>query len=163
MAQTINFLTENNLLAYEDLDNKAKTITDNFNQLSTEIKAAEKRMAEIAILKAHIINYAKTRDVYTAYRKAGYSKKFYEDHTADLLLHKAAKTAFDELGMKNLPTIRTLQSEYAELITQKKKSYRLYRSTKKEMQEVLIAKANIDRLLQSETSEKEKEKPLEQR
>ena len=163
MAQTINFLTENNLLAYEDLDNKAKTITDNFNQLSTEIKAAEKRMAEIAILKAHIINYAKTRDVYTAYRKAGYSKKFYEDHTADLLLHKAAKTAFDELGMKNLPTIRTLQSEYAELITQKKKSYGLYRSTKKEMQEVLIAKANIDRILQSGITEREKEKPLEQR
>ncbi len=163
MAQTMNFLTENKLLAYEDLENKSKTITDNFNQLSTEIKAAEKQMAEIAILKTHIINYAKTRDVYTAYRKAGYSKKFYEDHAADLLLHKAAKTAFNELGMKNLPTVKTLQSEYAELITQKKKSYGLYRSTKKEMQEVLTAKANIDRLLQSEAPEKEKENPLKQR
>lgn len=163
MAQTINYLTENHLLAYEDLEKKAKVITDNFNQLSTEIKAAEKRMAEIGILKTHIINYAKTRDVYTDYRKAGYSKKFYEDHAADLLLHKAAKTAFNELGMKNLPTVKTLQSEYAELITQKKKSYELYRSTKKEMQEVLTARANIDRLLQSETPEKEKEKPLEQR
>lgn len=163
IAQTINYLTENHLLVYEDLEEKAKDITDNFNQLSTEIKAAEKRMAEIAILKTHIINYAKTRDVYTSYRKAGYSKKFYEDHTTDLLLHKAAKTAFNELGMKNLPTVKTLQSEYAELITQKKKSYELYRSTKKEMQKVLTAKANIDRLLQNEPPEKEKEKPLEQR
>jgi len=163
MAQTINYLTENHLLVYEDLEKKAKVITDNFNQLSTEIKAAEKRMAEIAILKTHIINYAKTRDVYTDYRKAGYSKKFYEDYAVDLLLHKAAKTAFNELGMKNLPTVKTLQSEYAELITQKKKSYELYRSTKKEMQEVLTARANIDRLLQSETPEKEKKNPLEQR
>jgi len=52
-------------------------------------------MAEIAVLKTHIINYAKTRDVYTAYRKAGYSKKFYEEHTADVILHKTAKAAFD--------------------------------------------------------------------
>ena len=163
MAQTINFLTENKLLAYEDLDGKSQTATNNFNQLSSEIKTAEKRMAEIAILKAHIINYAKTRDVYTAYRKAGYSKKFYEEHTADLLLHKAAKATFDELGMKKLPTVKDLQAEYAELLAKKKKAYGSYHNAKKEMQEVLTAKANIDRLLQSETPEKEKEKPLEQR
>ena len=29
-------------------------------------------MAEIAVLRTHIINYAKTRDTYVAYRKAGY-------------------------------------------------------------------------------------------
>ena len=163
MAQTINFLTENNLLAYEDLEEKSQTATNNFNQLSAEIKTAEKRMAEIAILKAHIINYAKTRDAYTDYRKAGYSKKFYEENTSDLLLHKAAKATFDELGVKKLPTVKALQAEYAELLANKKKAYGSYHNVKKEMQEVLIAKANIDRLLQSETSEKEKEKPLEQR
>ena len=163
MAQTINFLTENKLLAYEDLEEKSQTATNNFNQLSAEIKTAEKRIAEIAILKAHIINYAKTRDVYTAYRKAGYSKKFYEENTSDLLLHKAAKATFDELGVKKLPTVKALQAEYAELLANKKKAYGSYHNVKKEMQEVLIAKANIDRLLQSETSEKEKEKPLEQR
>ena len=163
MAQTINFLTGNNLLAYEDLEEKSQTATNNFNLLSAEIKTAEKRMAEIAILKAHIINYAKTRDAYTDYRKAGYSKKFYEENTSDLLLHKAAKATFDELGLKKLPTVKALQAEYAELLANKKKAYGSYHNVKKEMQEVLIAKANIDRLLQSETSEKEKEKPLEQR
>ena len=83
MAQIINFLTENNLLAYEDLEKKAQNATDNFNQLSAQIKATEERMIEIANLKTHIINYSKTRDIYTAHRKAGYSKKFYEEHTAD--------------------------------------------------------------------------------
>lgn len=163
MAQTINFLTENKLLAYEDLEKKSLTATDKFNRLSTEIKAAEKRMAEIAILKAHIINYAKTRDVYTDYRKAGYSKKFYEEHTADLLLHKASKAAFDELELKKLPTVKSLQAEYAELLSKKKQSYGTYHAAKKEMQEVLTAKANIDRLLQSETLAKENEKTQNQR
>ena len=163
MAQTINFLTEYKLLAYEDLEKKSLTATDKFNRLSTEIKAAEKRMAEIAILKAHIINYAKTRDVYTDYRKAGYSKKFYEEHTAELLLHKASKAAFDELELKKLPTVKSLQAEYAELLSKKKQAYGTYHSAKKEMQEVLTAKANIDRLLQSETPAKESEKTQNQR
>lgn len=148
VAQTIKFLTENNLLAYEDLEKKAQAVTDNFNLLSDKIKSAEKRMAEIADLKTHIINYAKTRDVYTSYRKAGYSKKFYEEHTTNLLLHKAAKAAFDEMNVKKLPTVKALQTEYSELLIQKKKSYAAYHSAKKVMQEVVIAKANVDRLLE---------------
>lgn len=163
MAQTINFLSENNLLAYEDLEEKAQTVTDNFNQLSDQIKATEKRMTEIGNLKTHIINYSKTRDVYIAYRKVGYSKKFYEKHTADLLLHKAAKTAFDELKDKKLPTVKALQEEYYELLSEKKKAYAKYHSIKKEMKNILTAKANVDRLLGENISEKEKEKYKKER
>jgi hypothetical protein len=163
MAQTINFLTENNLLAYEELEKKAQTATENFNQLLAQIKDAEKRMTEIAELKKHIINYSKTRDVYTAYRKAGYSKKFYEEHTADLVLHRAAKAAFDELDSKKLPAVKALQSEYSVLLSEKKKAYAKYHSAKKEMQNVLTAKANVDRLLGQDMVEKEKEKSQDQR
>ena len=56
----------------------------------------------------HIINYAKTREVYVAYRKAGYSKKFLAEHEGDILLHKAAKKAFDEMGIKKLPTVKSI-------------------------------------------------------
>lgn len=112
-------------------------------------------MGEITVLKTHIINYAKTRDVYTEYRKAGYSKKFYDEHTADLLLHKAAKAAFDELQMKKLPTVKALQAEYTELLSEKKKDYIGYSNAKKEMREILNAKANVDRLLGSNTTTKE--------
>lgn len=163
MAQTINFLTENNLLSYEDLEKKAQTATDNFNQLSAQIKTTEKRMTEIGNLKTHIINYSKTRDIYTAYRKAGYSKRFYEEHTADLLLHKAAKVAFDELKDKKLPTIKVLQKEYMGLLSEKKKAYAKYHPAKKEMQNVLTAKANIDQILGDDLAKKEKQKSQEQR
>ena len=76
--------------------------------LSAQIKAEEGRMAEIVVLKTHIANYAKTRNVYTAYRKAGYSKKYLAEHEGDILLHKAAKKAFDELGVKKLPSVKSL-------------------------------------------------------
>ena len=70
-------------------------------------------MAEIAVLRTHIVNYAKTRETYVAYRKAGYSKKFREEHEEEILLHQAAKEAFNELNVKKLPTVKDLQTEYA--------------------------------------------------
>ena len=76
MAQTMNYLSENNLLEYAVLEEKTTAATAHHNDLSAQIKAAEKRMAEIAVLRTHIVNYAQTREVYVAYRKAGYSKKF---------------------------------------------------------------------------------------
>lgn len=160
MAQTINFLTENNLLEYAELEEKAAAASTRFNELSAQIKAAETRMTEIGNLKTHIINYSKTRDVYTAYRKAGYSKQFLSEHEGDILLHKAAKNAFDELGVKTLPTIKALQAEYAERLTEKKKAYAKYVVTRKEMKELLTAKANIDKLLGDEREQKESKREL---
>ena len=76
MAQTISFLEENGLLEYDALAARAAEGTARFNELSGTIKRTEGRMAEIAALQKQIVNYSKTRDVYAAYRKAGYSKKF---------------------------------------------------------------------------------------
>lgn len=94
----MNYLTDHGLLEYAALADKVAAAAAHHNELSAQIKAAEKRMAKIAILRTHIINYSKTREVYVAYRKAGYSKIFLAEHEADILLHKAAKKAFDELG-----------------------------------------------------------------
>ena len=73
-SSTMNYLSEHNLLEYVVLEEKAAKATAYHNELSTQIKTVEKRMAEIAVLRTHIVNYAKTREVYVAYRKAGYSK-----------------------------------------------------------------------------------------
>lgn len=145
------------LLDYKVLSEKTAAATARYNELSAQIKAAEKRMTEIAVLRTHIINYAKTREVYVAYRKAGYSKKFRAEHEADILLHQTAKKAFDELGMKKLPTVKSLQAEYAELMAQKKAAYSGYRQARDEMKELLTVKANVDRIMGYE-EEKQTEK-----
>lgn len=164
MAQTMNFLTEHNLLEYAELQDKAAAATAHHNELSAKIKAAEKRMAEIAVLRTHIVNYAKTREVYVAYRKAGYSKKFRAEHEAEILLHQAAKSAFDEMNVKKLPKIKELQTEYVQLLEEKKKTYAEYRRSREKMRELLTAKANVDRLLNMEAEhDAEKEKDHGQR
>ena len=135
----------------------------NLKQMA-QIKAAEKRMAEIAVLRTHIVNYAKTRETYVAYRKAGYSRKFREEHEEEILLHQAAKNAFDEMGVKKLPKVKELQTEYAKLLEEKKKTYVEYRRSREEMRELLTAKANVDRVLKMEVEQDvEKEKDHGQR
>ena len=164
IAQTVNFLTEHQLLDYAELAEKAVAATAHHNELSAQIKATEKRMAEIVVLRTHIVNYAKTREVYVAYRKAGYSKKFREEHEEEILLHQAAKNAFDEMGVKKLPKVKELQTEYAKLLEEKKKTYAEYRRSREEMRELLTAKANVDRVLKMEVEQDvEKEKDHGQR
>lgn len=164
MAKTMNYLTEHNLLDYAVLEEKAAAATERHNELLVQVKEKEKRMTEIAVLRTHIINYSKTRDVYVAYRKAGYSKKFLAEHEAEIMLHKAAKKAFDDMGVKKLPTVKELQGEYAQLLSEKKNAYAEYRRSREEMRELLTAKANVDRLLGIETMhEMEPEKDRAQR
>ena len=152
---------ENKLTDYETLEEKAKQLVSDFNTLSAQMKQAEKRMQDISDLKKHIYQYAKTKEVYVAYRKAGYSKKFYAENEEKIRLHKAAKAAFSALNTEKLPTIKELSKEYEKLLTEKKNLYSDYRKKKKEMQEILTVKSNVDRLLfppQKEQPERENER-----
>ena len=163
MAQTMTYLSEHDLLDYAALAAKTAVAAEKYNNLQTQIKTAEKRMEEIGTLRTYIIQYAKTRDTYVAYRKAGYSKKFLEEHREEIALHKAAKDAFDKLGLKKLPKVKDLNAEYAEVLNQKKKLYPEYRRARDEMRELLTVKANVDRVLNMEAPEAGREKDHSQR
>ena len=87
-----------------------------------------------------------------------YSKKYLAEHEGDILLHKAAKNAFDELGVKKLPSVKSLQEEYAKLLAEKKAAYAEYRTARDEMRELLLHKQNVDRMLgKDERSEEKKQ------
>ena len=165
MAQTVAYLQDHDLMDYAALSQRADAVSAEYHDLADRIKMAETRMAEIAVLRTQIINYAKTRDTYVAYRKAGYSKKFKAEHEADILLHQAAKRHFDALGLKKLPTVKALNAEYAALLADKKAAYGGYRQAREEWKELLTAKANIDRILGMDAPEQnvQKERPSEQR
>ena len=109
-------------------------------------------------MQTHILNYIKTREVYAAYRQSGYSKKFLAEHEGEIALHKAAKKAFDELGLKKLPTIKTLRTEYAALLAEKKQTYAEYRQARDEIRQLLKAKANVELLLGIDDKPMEHEK-----
>ena len=141
----------------QQLADVAGKLVQSYHELGDSIKAAEARMAEIAVMKTHIINYAKTRSIYEAYRKAGYSKRFLEANRESIALHKAAKAAFDEAGLKKLPKVKELSIEYVELLKKKKAEYPSYRKARERMQELMKAQKNVEMFFADNRSEQEQQ------
>ena len=158
MAQTLNYLSENNLMNIEDLTAKTDAVTARVHELQVTIRETEKRMAELHALKGHIINYVKTREVYAAYRMAGYSKKFIAEHEQEIKLHQAAKEAFSTLGTQKIPKVKEIQAEYDALREKKKQAYAAYHQAQDEMRQLLTVRANVERILGIEEKEKERQK-----
>lgn len=158
MAATLQYLQENNLLEYEQLERKAIEVTDHFHSLSDSIKSTETAMRTNAELKAAVVDYAKTRPVFEGYKATKYSRKYLAEHEADIAAYRAVRATMDRLlnGAKP-PKMDMLKAEYQTLAAKKKAAYGEYRAARKEMQEVVTAKANIDRLFSLTDTTKNKE------
>ena len=157
MAKTKLYMDEHGY-DYDAMSARKSELATKEKELSAKIAEAQNRIAEINVLKTHIVNYSKTRDVYVAYRKSGYSKKFLEEHEDDIIIHKAAKKAFDELGVKKLPTVKSLQVEFAEQLTAKKEAYAELKKVRDELRDVAVHTANYEELRDLAKRDPRKEK-----
>ena len=146
-AKTLNFLVENDLTDYDELAARAEQAGDRFDEVSRRIKQLEGRMAEVAQLKTHIINYSKTREVYAAYKKSRHKKEFLAEHGAEIAQHEAAKKAFDALGGKPIPKVAQLSEQYAALLAEKQEQYAEYKALRQDMIAYRTAKQNVDKIL----------------
>ena len=147
MAKTFVFLEEHGYADMTELTNAATDAENKYLDLKNTIKSAETRMVEIQSLRTHILNYVKTNDVWKEYKNSHYSKSFLAEHEGDIILHRASKKAFDDLGMKKLPTVKSLNEEFAQLLAEKKAAYADYHKAQNEMRELLIHKANAEHIL----------------
>lgn len=158
LSKTLLFLRDHQITNLEDLTRITQTKTTEKDTHLAAIRQVEQRMKELSELRNHIIQYLRTKDTYTSYRKAGYSKTFFEAHRQDITLHQAAKAAFDRLHLTRLPRIKDLNQEYTALLQEKKQTYARYKKVKDDLQEYLIAKKNIETLYQENQKQEEERK-----
>lgn len=164
MAQAMMFMQEHGIKSYDELNERAASISAHCDDLLESINADEARLQEIAVMKKHIINFAKAKDVFAAYKKSGYNRDFFEAHRDVLTLRKAAKDAFDQFKKQHgkdtpLPKVADLNAEYAAVLARKKTAYREYRKEKNEAQEWLVAQRIVQTIL---SEDQQKEQQLEQ-
>jgi len=158
MAATLQYLQENGLLEYGQLEKKATEAADRFHILSVKLKATEAAAHTNATLMAATVDYAKTRAVFEEYKAAKYSRKYYAEHEADIELHRTARTTFRRiLSGGKLPKMDALKQERQRLTEEKKSAYKEYRAVRKDMQEFITAKQNIDYLFSLTDAQKNKE------
>lgn len=156
MAKTKLYMDEHHL-TYGALSARKAELEARKKEVSDKVEQSQTRLAEINVLKTHIVNYTKTRDVFQAYKKSGYSKKFLAEHEADIIIHRAAKKAFDEMGLKKLPTIKSLSVEFSELLSEKKDAYAELKAVRDELRVLSVHKANYEELRDLEKTEQRKE------
>ncbi|MFQ9666808.1 hypothetical protein [Faecalibacterium prausnitzii] len=77
-----------------------------------------------------------------------YSRKFLAEHEADLELYRAAQAEMRSLlGGAKLPKMDVLKEEGHKLTAKKKQLYGEYQKARRDMQEIVTIKANIDTLM----------------
>ena len=155
-AATLVYLQERNITDMETLAEEVQQARDGFNSLQSRIKEINTRQQDINALQKHIGSYRKTRDVYEQYRKAGYSKKFLAGNESAVSTHKEAKAYFDSLGMKKLPTIKSLQEEYSVLAEEKNALYANQKELRQNMVDMVTALNNVEKLLNYRDEEADK-------
>ena len=147
-ARTLNYLTENNLLQYADLEKKVEDVHGSYDRTGKELKVVEARLREVQPLIKNISNYQRLKPVYDAFQKAKDKPGFKAKHEAELVIFEAARSTLLAMqGDEKLPSLKTLQAEQAQLFEEQERLYAERNRLKKEAKQIETIKSNVDTFL----------------
>ena len=147
-ARTLNYLTENNLLQYADLEKKVEDVHSSYDRTGKELKGVEARLREIQPLIKNISNYQRLKPVYDAFQKAKDKPGFKAKHEAELVIFEAARSTLLAMqGDEKLPSMKTLQAEQQRLLEEQQRLYDERAKLKKEVKQIETIKSNVDTFL----------------
>lgn len=151
-ARTLNYLTENNLLQYADLEKKVEDVHSSYDRTGKELKGVEARLREVQPLIKNISNYQRLKPVYDAFQKAKDKPSFKAKHEAELVIFEAARSTLLAMqGDEKLPSLKTLQAEQQRLLEEQQRLYDERAKLKKEARMIDTLKANVDDFLKPNT------------
>ena len=147
-ARTLNYLTENNLLQYADLEKKVEDVHSSYDRTGKELKGVEARLREVQPLIKNISNYQRLKPVYDAFQKAKDKPGFKAKHEAELMIFEAARSTLLAMqGDEKLPSLKTLQAEQQRLLDEQQRLYDERAKLKKEVKQIETIKSNVDTFL----------------
>ena len=147
-ARTLNYLTENNLLQYADLEKKVEDVHSSYDRTGKELKGVEARLREVQPLIKNISNYQRLKPVYDAFQKAKDKPGFKAKHEAELVIFEAARSTLLAMqGDEKLPSLKTLQAEQQRLLDEQQRLYDERAKLKKEVKQIETIKSNVDTFL----------------
>ena len=147
-ARTLNYLTENNLLQYADLEKKVEDVHSSYDRIGKELKGVEARLREVQPLIKNISNYQRLKPVYDAFQKAKDKPGFKAKHEAELVIFEAARSTLLAMqGDEKLPSLKTLQAEQQRLLEEQQRLYDERAKLKKEVKQIETIKSNVDTFL----------------
>lgn len=147
-ARTLNYLTENNLLQYADLEKKVEDVHSSYDRIGKELKGVEARLREVQPLIKNISNYQRLKPVYDAFQKTKDKPGFKAKHEAELVIFEAARSTLLAMqGDEKLPSLKTLQAEQQRLLEEQQRLYDERAKLKKDVKQIETIKSNVDTFL----------------
>ena len=148
-ARTFNYLSENNLLNYEDFQ-------QHISDVDASVKAAELRIAKIrnelttqTVIQKHCDSYRLCRKVIEDCKYAKNPKAYRTRHQAEYQLHDSLKKELQDLGITKIPSSDKIQKRIENLESEQSSTVREKQDLQKKQKTLEIIQQNFSALLAS--------------
>ena len=148
-ARTFNYLSENNLLNYEDFQ-------QHISDVDASVKAAELRIAKIrnelttqTVIQKHCDSYRLCRKVIEDCKSAKNPKAYRTRHQAEYQLHDSLKKELQDLGITKIPSSDKIQKRIENLESEQSSTVREKQDLQKKQKTLEIIQQNFSALLAS--------------
>lgn len=146
-ARTFNYLSENNLLNYEDF-------RQHVSDIEASVKVADQRIAQInsdlstqKIIQKHCDSYRLCRKVIEDCKSAKNPKAYRTKHQAEYQLHDSLKKEFQDLGVTKIPSFNKIQKRIETLESEQTATVREKQELQKKLKTLEIIQQNFTALL----------------
>ena len=121
------------------------------------VKDLETRINENRERSRHVSAYLQNRKIAQQSKHAENLAEYQETHRAELTAYQAAAAYFKAQKITKLPSLKQLETEREQLISEKARFYEAYRGAKKAWIELSTAQQNLEAIFRKEEHRQEKE------
>ena len=114
-ARTFNYLSENNLLNYENFQQHISDITDSVKAVDQRIEEISTELGTQKLIQKHCDSYRLCRKVIEDCKSAKNPKAYRSKHQAEYQLHDSLKKELQDLGVTKIPSSEKIQKRIESL------------------------------------------------
>ena len=146
-ARTFNYLSENNLLNYEDFRQHIADVDNSIIATQQRISELSSEISHLELIQKHCTSYRTCRKIVESAKTAPDPQKYKAAHQSEYKLHDSLKQQLQKLGITKLPTPKQLQKKIDSLKKDYSQVQKEHQELEKQQFAINIISANINNLL----------------
>ena len=151
MAKSMSLFTRYNLNSEEELNAQVAELQEKSDEALKVVKDLEGRIKANQELRRHVLAYVQNKKLPQQVKTAKNLEAFREQHRAELTAYQAAAAYFKAHNIQKLPSLKQLEAEREQLISEKVQFYEAYREAHKAWLDLSTAQQNLEALHRAES------------
>lgn len=148
-AKTFNYLSEHNLLNYDNFKHHSEDIQENLSSIDSKIEKLEKSISKLQQIQKHCSTYRTCRSIIENETNQKNISLYRKKHEDVYKLHEITKEKLQSFGINKLPPETKLLQELEKLQIQQKQLFQEKKELQKKQNTVSIIKKNLSVFHQS--------------